>query len=198
VGALATVNPIDNPSLWDTVILGGNIQSPGYCTWSGWKRMNQWDKKRGKGIRGSTQTLAQQPEASGEFVFHLWDNGTLQTGHNHFAEWDNFVTLLSYDPTKTKPQAVNIAHPALATMVPPITSVVIEEVGPLTHEGDGMYTITVKMSEFFPAPPQNAVATPTSSKDSPPGPTKPGQSPPAAQDALQVQIGQLLAKAEAT
>lgn len=193
--SLAALNPIDNPSSWDVVEIGG-VQSPGRCSWTGWKRHNQWDRKRGKGTRGSTQTLVQQPEAEGEFTFYLWDNGNFGTGHNHFAEWDKFSPLLQYDPTKRTPQAINIFHPALATLDPPVTSVVIEDVGALTPEGgDGMFTITVKMSEFFPVPPKKAVGTPTTSKDAP-APTSPGAQPPAAQDEYQKQIAELLKKAQ--
>lgn len=192
MSALGPNNPIDNPALWDFIELGG-VRSPGVCTWSGWKRHNEWDRKKGKGTRGSTQTLVQQPEANGEFTFHLWDNGTIGgTGHNHFAEWDAFVPLLKYDPTKKKPEAITIYHPALDFI--DVHSVVIEDVGPPEPQGEGMYTITVKMSEFFPVPPKASVGTPTTSKQAPP-PNVPGTNPPPVQDVYQQQIAALLQQA---
>ncbi len=194
MSSLASINPIDFPRSWDVVDLGG-VFSPGFCTWEGWKRHNEWDRKKGKGTRGSTQTLVQQPEAQGSFVFHIWDNGTLGTGHDHFAEWDAFSPLLQYDPTKKKPQAITIYHPALATLDPPVNSVVVEDVEALTHVGDGMYTITVKMSEFFPVPPKSNVGTPTTAKQAP-APNSPGVQPVAAEDEYQKQIADLLAKAQ--
>ncbi len=197
MSAVAAVNPIAHPEKWDVVELAGGVISPGYCRWSGWKRHNQWDKKRGKGTRGSTQTLVQQPEAEGEFTFYLWDDGSLGTGHDHFAEWDAFAPLLEYDPTKTKPTAIAIYHPALDAIK--ISSVVIEDVGaiePASDPPDGMYKVTVKMTEFFPVPPQQAVGTPTTSKDNPPQPNAPGTQPQSTQDVYQQQIQQLLIKAQ--
>jgi hypothetical protein len=118
-----------------------------------------------------------------------------ETPQDQFAQWDAFSSLLQYDPTKKKPQAITIYHPALATLDPPINSVVIEDVGPLEHGGDGQYSVTVKMSEFFPVPPKSNVGTPTTAKQAPP-PNTPGTTPIAAEDELQKQIGELLKKAQ--
>jgi hypothetical protein len=192
---LATVNLLNNPEVWTVVELAGGVVSPGYCKWSGWKRHNQWDKKKGKGTRGSTQTLVQQPEAEGEFVFFIGYYTVNETPVDQYAAWDKFASLLKYDPTKKKPIAIGIYHPALDAI--DVSSVVIEDVGApeIVVEGDTLISITVKMSEFFPVPPQQSVGTPTTSQNNPPSPNAPGTQPAPAQDVYQQEIAALLQKA---
>ena len=153
-------DPITYPEAYNQIRLGG-VLSPGFCKVSEFKRLHTIDKKTGKGSVGSTTTFVGKPVIAGTIKFHLWDNGTLGTGHNHFAEWDNFRPLFKYDPTKRAMNAVDIYHPVLDDIE--VTSVVCEELGSLVDEGQGMWSITVKLCEYSPPPKISAVSTPTGS-----------------------------------
>lgn len=187
------IDPLANPRAWDVVRIG-QVASPGVCEVGEFKRAHEWDVKKGKGTFGSTTTFVGRPPAKGPVKFYLWDNGTLGTGHNHFREWDAFRQLLKYDPTKKSVQAVDIYHPSLADI--DIRSVVTESVGNIIHEGKGLYSITVELLEYFPAPKRSAVSTPTQSQSTQAG-TTPGTPPPAAQDEQQTEIAALMQQAAA-
>ena len=196
-GGLAGVNPNQWPQYWDKVIVAG-VASPGVARIKDWKRANDWDVKKGKGTRGATLTFVQQPPAEGQIVFELWDDGFVGgTGHNHFAEWDSFVTLLKYDPTKKTADAVSIYHPSLDFI--DVTSVVTTKIGNPVQvtEGDTHYTITVDFIEDYPSPPVNASSSPlspTTTATVPDGTIY--NPPPTASDAYQQQIQALLAQAQ--
>ena len=49
------IDPINNPSAWDTVTIGSQV-SPGLCKVSDFKSKNEWDIKKGKGTLGATIT----------------------------------------------------------------------------------------------------------------------------------------------
>lgn len=179
-----SINPIDNPQAWDTVTIG-QVQSPGVCKVTGFKRQNEWDIKKGKGTLGATTTYVGKPPAKGSITFQLWTAF-------HFAEWDEFRPLLKYDPTKKAVQAVDIYHPSLADI--DLNSVIVENIGAIEHEGQQLYTITVDFIEYFPAPKKSAVGTPTSSSTTQKG-TTPGSPPDPIADAQQKEIAALLKKA---
>lgn len=196
MSSLGAVNPIDHPQYWDVVEIAG-VKSPGYCEVGEFKRQHDFDVKKGKGTVGGTLTFVQKPPAEGSIKFYLWDNGTLGTGHNHFDEWDNFLPLLKYDPTKRSVQAVTIWHPSLDAI--DVANVVCTKIGNPVHEPPkaGMYSITVDFLEYFPPPKASAVSTPSTSKGNAGPPATPGAQPPTAQDEYQKQIAALLAQAEA-
>lgn len=178
------VNPIENPQAWDVVEIG-QVESPGMCKVSGFKRSNEWDIKKGKGTVGATATYVGKPPAKGTIVFYLWTVA-------HFHEWDEFRPLLKYDPTKKAVQAVDIWHPALADI--DVNSVIVDDIGQIEHEGQQLYSITVSLTEYFPAPKKSAVGTPAGSTSTQKG-TTPGTPPDPIADAQQAEIAALLKKA---
>jgi len=178
------VNPIDNPQKWDVVRVG-QTTSPGICKVGEFKRVNEWDVKKGKGSLGATVTYIARPPAKGSIVFKLWTA-------THFMAWDTFRLLFQYDPTKRTVQAVDIYHPALADIN--VNSVVCEEIGNIVHEGNQLYTITVALLEYFPPPKASAVSTPTGSKSNA-GNTPQGNVADPVADAQQKQIAELMKQA---
>ena len=195
MSSLGLVDPIAFPQYWDKVRVAGTW-SPGLCRVKNGKRIHTWDVKKGKGTVGAKITFTEKPPATFDVEFILWDNGTLGTGHNHFAEWDNFVQLLKYDPTKKTANAVSIFHPALDFA--DISSVVTTEIGIPEDliEGDSAKTITVSFLEDYPTPPKNATSSPVAPITSTTPPTGSGNPPPDAPDALQQQIAILLNQAQ--
>lgn len=181
-----SVDPIQNPQAWDVVQIGQQ-SSPGLCKLSGFKRGHEFDVKRGKGTLGATVTFVGRPPAKGTITFKLW---TAQ----HFAAWDSFRPLLKYDPTKKAVQAVDVYHPSLADIE--MTSFVVEGIGAIEHQGDGLYQCVVELLEYFPPPKASAVSTPSGSVSTGTGGSGASGTPadPVA-DAQQKEIAALLNKA---
>jgi hypothetical protein len=180
------LNPYSNPGAWD-VVLVGQVTSPGICEVSEVKRAHEFDVKKGKGSYGATVTFVGRPPAKGSIKFKLWKP-------EHFTQWDSFRPLLKYDPTKKSVQAVDIYHPSYADV--DLHSVVIESIGNIVRESLGLYSITVEILEYFPAPKKSAVSTPTQSQSTQAGTTV-GTPPPAAQDAQEAEIAALMKQASA-
>ncbi len=190
MSALGQLNPLDNPQVWDVVVISG-VTSPGVIkegSLGDWKRTHDFDVKKGKGTLGATVTFTNKPPAEGTITFMLWLA-------EHFAAWDAFLPLLKYDPTKKTVTAVDIYHPALDAI--DVSSVVCTKIGNLVHEGKQLYSITVDFLEYFPTPAQSAVSTPNGTSGTPPPPGAPGNPPPNAGTAEEQEIAQLLAQATA-
>jgi hypothetical protein len=165
---LGALNPIAFPGFWDRLIVG-DVPSPGYCTWSGWARKLELDKKKGKGTKGATSTVSQEPPAEGSFEFFIWDDGSLGTGRNHFEDWENFSALLKHDPSKKEVTALGVFHPALDAI--DVRSVICEEIGAPEPKGDGMWSVQCKFSEYLPASAKNITSTATTTTEpNPAGP----------------------------
>lgn len=152
----ALVNPIDFPAEHNVLRVGTGV-SPGRCEVKGFKRVQEFDVKKGKGTKGATITFTQKPPAEGEITFYLWDNGTLGTGHNHFQEWGVFLPLLKYDPTKKDITAINVYHPVLADL--DVNSLVCTDIGQLERTRELMWSVTCKFLEYTPQPKASAVGT---------------------------------------
>lgn len=172
------------PTQWDIVRIAG-VASPGYCVVSEFKRKHEWDKKKGKGIYGSTITFVGRPAAQGSIKFFL------STGQD-FIDWDAFRPLFLYDPTKQTIQAVSIYHPSLDDIK--IKSVVTESIGNIIHEGSNLYSCTVDFIEFFPPPPQVAVGSPSQANAGNGVNGVNGPKPPSPTDPLQIKIAALYAQ----
>ena len=150
---MITIDPFANPQAWDVVVIGG-VASPGLCKVGKFSRGFEWDVKKGKGSFGATVTFIQRPPAKGGLTFYFWLS-------SHITAWNSFEPLLKYDPTKKAPSAVDIYHPSLADI--DLNAVVVEELGNLVHEGNQMYSLEVKLLEYFPPPKISAVSTPSGS-----------------------------------
>jgi hypothetical protein len=181
-------NPIDFPEDYDIVQVDGEenpgIIAPGGI--SGFKRETEWDVKKGKGTKGGTTTLSQLPPAKGSIKFLLWTNF-------HFFQWDtSFRSKFKYDPAKKTKNAVDIYHPILDGVG--VHSVVTESIGAVTYEGKGLWSITVELLEYLPAPPQSITSTPNGSTSNGKANAS-GKSDDPIADAQQAEIKKLLGEA---
>jgi hypothetical protein len=184
--AINGLDPVSNPESWFVVTIAG-VASPGICLVTGFKRSAEWDVKKGKGTVGATITYVSKPPAKGSIEFQAWLP-------RHWDDWDDFLPLFQYDPTKKAVQAVDIFHPALADVG--IVSVVTEDIGAWEHKGQGLYSRTVSFLEYAPPPAASAVSTPAGAKADTPAASA-GTPPPSAADANQQQINTLLQQAQA-
>ncbi len=157
MSGLGIVNPLRFPQIWDQFSVGGvvnpGVVPPGGLT--GFERKYDWDVKKGKGAYGGTVTFTQKPPATGKIKIHLWTISQIDS-------LESFIPLLQYDPTKTTVKAVDIYHPSLA--LTGVRSVVTEDISPLIHEGQGLYSVTFSFIEYNPPPKASAVSTPTISR----------------------------------
>ena len=186
---LSLLNPIDDPRAFDSVIIKGR-ESPGLAQVGDVSREYEWDVKVGKGAFGSTTTFTGRVPAKFSVTFTLWTQ-------DHFSEWEDFVGMLKYDPTKIKynpdtlyvsgVSAVDIFHPVLVNL--DINSVVVQKISGLVHKGRGVYTATIDFLEYYPPPKISVVATPAGSTPID------GLAPDPKQQALEAQVAALTAEA---
>lgn len=168
-----TIDGVVNPG----IIARGGI--------TGFDRDTEWDVKKGKGTKGGTTTLSQLPPAKGSIKFLLWTDA-------HVAQWRTFRKTFKYDPTNKTKNAVDIFHPWLAEL--DITSVVTEKIGPRTFVSPGLYSITVDLLEYLPAPKTTITSTPNGSTSKGSGNAS-GKSDDPIADEQQRQIAALLKQA---
>lgn len=148
-------NPIDNPELYDVVIVAGEA-SPGVCKITGHDRKIGWDIKAGSGQSGATTTLKDVPPV--EFTLTL----KLVT-YEDFADWPAFQALIESTVAGATPRALDIYHPDLAAN--DISSVVKATVGGMIHDGLGGATVAIKLLEY--KPPKSKGGSPNGSKTKP-------------------------------
>jgi hypothetical protein len=152
---IGTLDPITRASAWHKFKLQG-VDSPGTIPrggMRGFKRETGWDIKRGKGTRGATLTLKDQPPCEGTIALQLFEP-------DDFTAWDNFVGgVLSITPTAQRSDGLSIYHPALGSIG--LTAVVVKYYTPPEHHGKGLYIATIELIEWSLPPPVSIVSTPT-------------------------------------
>lgn len=156
----SVVNPYQSPTRWDHIKCAGVI-SPGVIPKGGiqgFSRKYNFDPKNGYGMNGSILTFALRPAAEGSVRIWTWRS-------DQYDSMGNFLSVLEYDPTKAKVQAIDIFHPALATIG--IRRVVTIEISPPRHLGGLKYEWELGFIEFRPPPFINAVSTPVTTKKEP-------------------------------
>jgi hypothetical protein len=148
-------SPFQSAADWCHVWIG-DVRAPGFLKrggLQGFDRKTEWDVKKGKGAKGATLSLIQQPPAEGSFTFMI-------NSEEVFQQWAFFLPLLRYDEqTGTAADAVDIYYPALAELG--IRHVVTKQVGPLVHVGAMLYERTIEFIEWRPVPPLSIVSTPS-------------------------------------
>lgn len=160
---LTDINPISLAESWHVFTVQGVASPP--CVVGEGKRKHEWDVKRGKGAQGGFVTYVGAAPMTFAVTVHLWDDGMRGDVYfpqlDHFAQWDAFLPLLRYDPTKKSVQAIDFYHPSFEGLG--LHSVVTESISNLQHKGDGLYVVTVDFLEYVPPPKSSAVSSPTSS-----------------------------------
>jgi hypothetical protein len=166
------LDPIFNSEAWMTYTLN-DTPCPGVIDMDGIRgldRVTEWDRKKGKGMRGAVLTLTQQPLAIGEITSLFWLA-------EHFQQWADFYDLLTYYANKNAlTNAARIEHPALQQNG--IKNVVVGKIGTIRHRGKNLYSVTVEYIEWAPPPANSVVSTPISSGGGVTASPVPGAPPP--------------------
>lgn len=137
---------LTNPEAWVVLVAQGQT-SPGYILQGdlrGFEREEKWDVKSGKGTTGATTTHVAMEPAKGSITFSLPSVSAI-------GAWSSWLALWRFDTTKGKGQAVAVYHPALASVQPPITSLVMTKHTPVTYDKDGCGKATIEVLEYMPA-----------------------------------------------
>lgn len=145
---ISTASPVlswlGSPEAWTALKVQGQI-SPGFVEAggvSGFERTFKWDKKAGKGTTGATTTYVGLEPAEGSVTFSLPNEDAI-------AAWAGWLALFRFDTGKGKGQAVSVYHPALASLQPPITSVVMTSHSIIEVDTKGLGKVTIKLLEYF-------------------------------------------------
>lgn len=185
-------NPFDSPELYDTVIVAGVAWGPvpggvgGKAEVSGFGLPYKWDTKDAPGTQGANDTYRGSRPGSGTIKLYAWTR-------EHIAALGAFLALFQYDATKKTAQPVEILHPSLDAIG--VHAIATDEIGQLVHEGKQLHSVTIKVHQFAPPPKKNVTASPKSSSSSTGPDGKP--KPPESQSAIDKQISDLLAQAQA-
>ncbi len=142
-------NPIDDPELYDSIVLGG-VSSPGKVTLSGHDRKIGWDVKKGNGQAGASMTRTSEDPVVVTATFYLVKDEA--QGIDDFADWPAFDRLIRSTVAGPTPKALDVYHPDLAAN--DIKSLVLDTFGGVSHDGKGGQTIVVKFSEYKPPKPK--------------------------------------------
>lgn len=154
------VNPIDNEELYNSIVLAG-VKSPGKVTLSGHDRKVNWDVKSGPNLSGATTTIKDVPPIEFTASFYLLRDVTV--GVDDLADWPAFLAVINSSISGSKPKALDIYHPDLASNE--IVSVCKASVGGVVHDGKGGQTVVIKFQEY--KPPKKKGGSPNGSKSSP-------------------------------
>ena len=172
--SLVTVQAADTTAnSWLKAQLGG-VKTPGTIPVGGlrgFKRETGWDVKKGKGTKGATLTLKDQPPVEGTVICQL-------TTAQDFADWDDFVAnVLDTDPETQQAEGLSWYYPGHVSIS--LSVVVIKHYTGIEYQGRGMYHGTFEIIEWGPPPAKSIVQTPAQEKpdandpDTPPAPEDP-------------------------
>lgn len=156
----AVANPYQSPLRWDYIECAGLV-SPGVIPrggMTGFDRVYNFAMQMGYGMYGADLTFGLRPPAEGEFRIWTWTA-------EQYEAMGPFLSVLEYDPTKQKVQAIDIFYPALAMIG--IRRVVTMKISPPKHQGGKKYEWVLGFKEFRPPPKISAVSTPVQTKKKP-------------------------------
>ena len=138
---------------WCRAKLGG-LSTPGTIPvggLKGFRRKTGWDVKAGKGTKGATLTLQDQPPVRGTVTVQL-------ITPQDFRDWDDFAeNVLSIDPSDQQAEGLSWYYPGHASIA--LSAVVVEEYSGIEYAGKGKYHATFDVIEWQPPPDASIVRT---------------------------------------
>jgi hypothetical protein len=144
-------SPATDPGIYDVIQFDGTA-SPGVVKLSGHKRDQNLDVKESDGQKGATTTWKGTKIGKFTATFSLVFDPIQQI--DDFVAWDSFAEKLwATVPPKSgaKPMAKDVWHPDLERNH--FSSVILETMGEMVHDGKGGATIAVGLSEYYPPKP---------------------------------------------
>lgn len=184
---IGDASPLAQPTLWDKVFVA-NVPNPGRAIIAGAGQLWKWDEKDAPGTQGSNLTYRGARNSTFKITLRFWLE-------EHFAEWDDWQTLLAYDATKKTVKAVDIYAPKLADRG--IKSVIIHDISSVDEIGVTRWAVVITCQQYSP-PKVSPTSTPNSSTANGTHFTESASGTPAtdAEDAQQQEIAKLFAIAQ--
>ena len=148
---LAAVNPVDIPDAYDQFKLAGQW-SPGICHFDPPpKRLTGWDIQVPSGGSGGFTILKKAPPITFTVKIFLWKGDDELGGDvDHFATWETFKKVLATIIKRNDKKALEIYHPLLAGLQPPVTSVVHASASEPAPDGQGGAWVEIVFDEYRP------------------------------------------------
>lgn len=175
--ALAGTGPAASFPGVDSITLA-NVQAPGKWTLMRGPKQYGWEVRKGTYLSGATVIPTGDELVEAEFLVEIWDPLDFVAFRAFRASYLKKPLIgVAGAPTAA---ALGIDHPELQDLG--VASVVVREVNPVTNDGFGVWTTTVKFLQY--RPPQPALGRPdaTIPDAAPPVPT--------AQDNLEREVEQ--------
>lgn len=149
VGVSALINPWDNPTAWQSIMLDDD-PSPGLIVECAGMNPRKWDKKDGTGITGATVVFNGEGLAEFDVRIQLgWEGPTLPKRAEQWAQWAVWKRHL-LPPTTKNPTAKRIWYPSLDQLPVPIVAVIVRgngAVGP-KQVADGVWEWLIQFQQF--------------------------------------------------
>lgn len=146
--------PEDQPSTWDTLLLGGTI-FPGLAKVT-CKGGHKIDVKDAPGADGESTTLQGEKVKNGTIVIRVWQA----------SQWSDLEDLITnvLEPAKGKKEPLFIAHAVTAARL--VANIIIEDVdGPDFDDERRWMEVRCTWKQFKPPPPKPVTKTPAKAKD---------------------------------
>ena len=151
-----SVNPVDNPEVYDVFVLLGKA-SPGRLKIKVDGRDTGWDEQQAKGADGATTVKNGEKLVKFSCTFTLWRDP--EQNRDDFTAMDLWEKLLDTPVRPKDPKALDCYHPELAQLK--VSSCVLTKRGsrsPGEGEMTGSESVTHEFLEFRPPKPSPAVA----------------------------------------
>ncbi len=157
-------SPFVNPLIYQSIILGNGMTSPGVVKLTGHDLPEEWEEQKAKGTSGATTVNHGRGLLKPVCTFSLCDDEDRDG-------WESFAKFLIAQTSSggAKPKAISVFHPDLTALG--VIDFVVLSVGGMVHDDKGMSTTVVKFLEYRPAKAKPASKATTSGGTRKPGVT---------------------------
>lgn len=144
------------PALYDKIVAAG-VTSPGVVRVQEIAREYVWDMKQSPGAAGENMTFKGLKNVQFSLEFQL-------LGDPQLEEWEAWISLWDFDPTKSSPQPLNVQHPLLEERAVTIVTAKKIHAPKQARPGDNLWIAKIEAVEWRPPPKANVAKSPSSAK----------------------------------
>lgn len=144
------------PEYYDKITAAG-VPSPGVVRVQEVAREYVWDLKQAPGAAGENMTFKGLKNVQFSLEFQLLGDAQLE-------EWEAWITLWDFDPTKSAPQPLNVQHPLLEERAVTIVTAKKIYAPKQSRPGDNLWIAKIEAVEWRPPPKANVAKSPSSAK----------------------------------
>ena len=145
--------PGKDPDFFDKVMAAG-ILSPGVARVGEVAREFVWDMKQAPGAAGENMTFKGLKNVTFTMEFYL-------VGDKDLTAWESWIELWDFDPTKTKPNPIDVLHPVLLERNVTVVAAKKITAPKQSKVGDNLWIGKIEAVEWRPPPKANVAKSPT-------------------------------------